>query len=70
MCDDKQAGAVRPACTPIERRTLWSCPNVLRRYDPDERFRLDADPEDVLRRLLVAEDVPPDEDDPMEDEGI
>ncbi len=39
------------------------------RYDPDERFALDADPEDVLRTLLGAEEVPPDdESDPAEAE--
>lgn len=38
-----------------------------RRYDPDERFPLDADPEDVLRGLLGAEDVPPEEEGPPED---
>ena len=39
-----------------------------RRYDPDERFPLDADPDDVLRGLLSAEDAPPDEDGPADGE--
>lgn len=34
-----------------------------RRPDLDERFSLDLNPEDVLRRLMDPEDVPPDEDD-------
>ena len=38
------------------------------RFDPDERYSLDAEPEDVLRRLLNADDPPPDEDDPIEGE--
>lgn len=35
-------------------------------YDPDERFTLEDDPEDVLRRLLGAENPEEDtvEDDP------
>lgn len=37
-------------------------------YDPDERFPLDADPDDVLRGLLDAEGLAPDEDDPAEGE--
>lgn len=43
-------------------------PERRRRPDMDERFSLDADPEDVLRRLLDPEVVPPDDDEPMEDE--
>ena len=39
-------------------------PERQRRPDLDERFSLDADPEDVLRRLLNAEDEPLDEDEP------
>jgi hypothetical protein len=37
-------------------------------YDPDERFSLDEDPEDVLRKLLngdeEAEEAEPAEDEP------
>lgn len=40
-----------------------------RRPDLDESLSLDLEPEDVLRRLLNAEDVPPDEDDPLEDDS-
>jgi hypothetical protein len=38
-------------------------PERRRRYDPDERFPLDADPEDVLRGLLDAEEPSLGEDD-------
>jgi hypothetical protein len=34
------------------------------RYDPDERFSLEMEPEDALRRLLGVEE----EDDPAEDD--
>lgn len=34
-------------------------------FDPDERFTLDEDPEDVLRKLLDADE---DEAEPAEDE--
>ena len=44
-------------------------PERRRRYDPDKRFPLDADPEDVLRGLLDAEKPPPDEDDRGESEA-
>ncbi len=40
-----------------------------RRYDPDERFPLDADPDDVLQGLFGAADPPPDEDEPAEGEA-
>ena len=40
-----------------------------RRPDLDERFKIETDdPEDALRRLLGAEDVPVGEDDSVEDE--
>ena len=35
-------------------------------YDPDERFTLDEDPEDVLRKLLNGEDE--EESEPVEEE--
>ena len=35
-------------------------------YDPDERFTLDDDPEDALRKLLNGEDE--EEAEPAEDE--
>ena len=35
------------------------------RYDPDERFSLDEDPEHVLRKLLDADE---EETEPTEDE--
>jgi len=41
-------------------------PERRRRLDLDERFSLDMEPEDALRRLLNAEDVPPDDDDTPE----
>lgn len=37
-----------------------------RRPDLEERFVLEADPEDVLRRLLDPEDVPPEEGETLE----
>ena len=39
-----------------------------RRPDLDERFSLDAEPEDVLRRLLDPDSAPPSDDDPLEGE--
>lgn len=36
--------------------------------DLDERFSLDVEPEDALRRLLNADEVPPDADDGPEGE--
>ena len=33
-----------------------------RRPDLDERFSLDGDPEDVLRRLLAPDEAPPDDE--------
>ena len=44
-------------------------PERPRRPDLDDRFSLFLDdPKDVLRRLMNAEDVPPDEVEPPEDE--
>ena len=37
-------------------------------YDPDERFTLDEDPEDVLRKLLNGEDEEEEAVEPAEDE--
>ena len=31
-------------------------------YDPNERFSLDEEPEDVLKKLLGAEDEEPEEE--------
>ena len=51
----------------VDRGTLRRMSERRRRYDPDERFPLDADPEDVLRGLLGAEDVPPEKEEAAED---